>query len=167
MPEEGDIAAVEGLRLYALPAALAASGPAFYRQYPTEARAALAMVRDASDLLVYLLEGGHSTIAGRLSGALRNIGRERMADAIVATMRAADYTVREEDPFDRTVVLQAREPSPYVNRLRLMWVATNTKKPHPERVRFFFVRWQEPSPSAKVSPTGVGPYTEFADGALR
>lgn len=123
MPEEGNVVAVEGLRLYALPAALVACGPAFYRQYPTEARAALAMVRDASDLLVLLLDGGHSTIAGRLSGALRNIGRARMADDIVATMRAADYTVREEDPFDSTVVLQAREPSPYVNRLRLMWEA--------------------------------------------
>jgi fido (protein-threonine AMPylation protein) len=123
MPEEGNVVTVVGLRLYTLPAALVACGPAFYRQYPTEARAALAMVRDASDLLVHLLEGGHSTIAGRLSGALRNIRRGRMADAIVATMRAADYTVREEDPFDDTVVLQAREPSPYVNRLRLMWEA--------------------------------------------
>jgi hypothetical protein len=46
-----------------------------------------------------LLEGGHSTIAGRLAGAFRNIGRERIADDIIDTMRAAGYGIRENDPF--------------------------------------------------------------------
>ncbi len=123
MPAKDDVVVVEGLRSFSLQAALVSCGPAFYRQNPTEARTALAMVRDSSELLGHLLEGGHSRIAGRLAGALRNIGRERMADEIIATMRAADYGVREEDPFESTgnVVLSAREVSPYVNRLRLMW----------------------------------------------
>lgn len=125
MPEDHEIVERDGLRLYALPAALIASGPGFYRQYPTDARAALAMVRDASDILAHLLEGGHSTIAGRLAGAFRNIGRERIANDIVETMRTAGYTVREEDPFDAQApaVPGARDISPYVNRLRLMWQA--------------------------------------------
>jgi hypothetical protein len=125
MPEDKDIVERDGLRLYALPAALVACGPGFYRQYPAEARAALAMVRDASDVLERLLEGGHSIIAGRLAGAIRNIGRERMAGDIITTMRAAGYSVREEDPFETGggAVLSAREVSPYVNRLRLMWEA--------------------------------------------
>jgi hypothetical protein len=46
-------------------------------------RAALSMVRDASEVLGRLLEGGHSTIAGRLAGAFRNIGRDRIADDII------------------------------------------------------------------------------------
>ncbi len=125
MPEDSDIVEIDGLRLYALSAALVACAPGFYRQYPAEARAALAMVRDASDVLRRLLEGGHSTIAGRLAGALRNIGRQRMADDIVKTLRSAGYTVREDDPFENAgaAVLSAREIPPYVNRLRLMWEA--------------------------------------------
>lgn len=123
MPKDKDIVERDGLRLYGLPASLVHCGPNFFRQYPTDARAALAMVRDASDVLDRLLEGGHSTIAGRLAGAFRNIGRARIADDIVKTMRAADYVVREEDPFEQAgpAVLGAREVSPYVNRLNLLW----------------------------------------------
>ena len=83
------------------------------------------MVRDASDILPRLLEGGHSTIAGRLAGAFRNIGRERIADEIIGTLRAAGYDVRETDPFATRppAILNPRETSPHVTRLRLMWQA--------------------------------------------
>ena len=67
IPDKADIVINQGLRLFSLPAALVACAPASYRQNPTDLRAALAMVSDASDLLEHLLEGGHSTIAGRLS----------------------------------------------------------------------------------------------------
>jgi len=81
------------------------------------------MIRDASGLLTRLLAGGHTIIAGRLAGAFRNIGRDRIADDIVKTMTAAGYAVRENDPFtDRpSLVLRTRETSPYVNRMRLIW----------------------------------------------
>jgi hypothetical protein len=58
-----------------------------------------ATVRDASGVLAKLLNGGHSTIAGRLAGAFRNSGRDRIADDITKTMTAAGYDVRETDPF--------------------------------------------------------------------
>ena len=122
MPQSGDMVEYEGLRLYALPAALVACGARFFLQNPTEARAALAMVRNASDVLEPLLGGGHSTVAGRLAGAFRNIGREAIADDIVNTMRAAGYMVREQDPFAyQGHILGPREVSPSANRLRLMW----------------------------------------------
>lgn len=123
MPNDKHIVELDGLRLYGLPASLVHCGLNFFRRYPTDARTALAMVRDASDVLDRLLEGGHSTIAGRLAGAFRNIGRARIADDIVKTMRAADYVVREEDPFEQAgpAVLGTREVSPYVNRLNLLW----------------------------------------------
>jgi fido (protein-threonine AMPylation protein) len=113
----------DGLRLYALEAALIECSPQYFSSHATDARAAMAMIRDASGLLARLLEGGHSTIAGRLAGAFRNGGRERIADEIVKTMSAAGYTVRETDPFnDRpALALPAREASPYVNRIRLLW----------------------------------------------
>jgi fido (protein-threonine AMPylation protein) len=126
MPGEKDIDVTnEGLRLYALAPALIDCPPAFFQQYPTDLRAALAMIRDSSELLAKLLEGGHSTIAGRLAGALRNIGRGRIADDILETMRAADYDVRESEPFETRlpVILSSRERSPYVNRMRLSWQA--------------------------------------------
>lgn len=123
LPKGRDMVEKDGLRLFSLPEALIACPPGFFRQHPTDMRAALAMVRDASEVLDRLLEGGHSTIAGRLAGALRNIGRDRIADNIIKTMRAAGYSIREHDPFEApiSIILSAREPSPYVNRLRIMW----------------------------------------------
>ena len=123
VPDEKDIEERDGLRLFSLPAALITASPGFFEHNPTDARAALAAIRDASEVLDRLLEGGHSTIAGRLAGASRNIGRDRIADDIVNTMRAAGYTVREQDPFTSRVdfVLPRREVSPYAGRIRLMW----------------------------------------------
>ncbi len=112
-----------GLRLFSLaPALVNCPGP-FYRNHPTEARAALATFRDASDILQILLEGGHSVIAGRMAGAFRNIGRDRMADDILSGMRSAGYQVAENDPFQAPspFSIPPRQVSPYVNRLQLMW----------------------------------------------
>jgi hypothetical protein len=123
VPKEKDIETKDGLRLFSLPAALIASSPAFFERNVTDARAALATIRDASEVLDRLLEGGHSKIAGRLAGAFRNIGRDRIADDIVNAMRIAGYDVREEDPFATRIdlVLPRREASPYAGRIRLMW----------------------------------------------
>jgi len=123
MPKEVDVVEVDGLRLYTLPAALIACSPAYFTRNPTDVRAALLMVHDASELLDRLLEGGHSTIAGRLAGAFRNVDRERIADELVAAMRVAGYEVRVADPFatPTPVPLSPRERSPWVNRIRLLW----------------------------------------------
>lgn len=123
MPSDDRVVVKNGLRLYALPSALIACSPEYYRRNPTDMRAALSMVRDASEVLEPLLEGGHSTIAGRLSGAFRNIGKDPLADEILNTMRAAGYTVRETDPFENQVRLPAgtQNSSPYVQRIQLMW----------------------------------------------
>ena len=123
MPREQDVLEQEGLRLFSLPAALIAASPAFFAQHATDARAALAMVSDASDIVRRLLEGGRSTIAGRLAAAFRNIGRERIANDIVNAMRAASYEIREQDPFENRIEfnLPRRELSPYAGRIRLMW----------------------------------------------
>ncbi len=123
MPDGKDIEEKEGLRLYSLPSALIACAPGYFNQNPTDMRTALSIIRDASEILGPLLEGGHTTIAGRLAGAFRNIGRERIADDIIKTMRSAGYDVRENDPFlaKAPLLLSSRKESPYVNRMRLMW----------------------------------------------
>lgn len=113
---------IEGMNVYELPAALVYCLPRQFTAQPTQLRTALAMIKDASEVLAVLLEGGHSVVAGRLAGAFRNIGRDQIADAIIKGMQAADYTVNETDPFNsQTTVQFGREVSPYVNRIKLLW----------------------------------------------
>ncbi|MCW8951740.1 MAG: Fic family protein, partial [Rhodospirillales bacterium] len=125
IPKGADAQEIEGLRGYSLPAALIACSPNYFVQNPTDARAVLTTFSDASDLLRLLLGGGHSTVAGRLAGAFRNIGRDRIADDILQTMKSADFDVREADPFETQipVFVGHRETSPIVSRIRLMWQA--------------------------------------------
>lgn len=114
---------VGGLRLATLPAALMAVGPAFFARQPLAARIALASLEDVSELLRPLLDGGHVHIAGRLAGGMRAIGRSRIADEILETMRSANMTVTESPPIDvaHDQLPPGRPESPYVQRLRLMW----------------------------------------------
>ena len=114
---------VDGLQVFKLPHALIGSTEKFFTTYATDSRAALTRIKDASELLTILLQGGHSTVAGRLAAALRTIGYNRMADEIVKAMRTAGYTVNETSPYEDKVQidLPLREPSPYVNRIRTSW----------------------------------------------
>jgi hypothetical protein len=114
---------MNGIQLYSLPASLVFCSQSIFTQNPTDARAALAIIGDSSEVLTILLNGGHSTIAGRLCGAFRNIGRDRIATDILKAMKAAGYDVRETDPFETRIAvdLSFRERSPYANRVRLMW----------------------------------------------
>jgi hypothetical protein len=73
--------------------------------------------------VLQLPDGGRSVVAGRLAGALRNIGKNRMADDIINTMKKADYDVLESDPFTthpNFSEMAARQRSHYVNRIRMM-----------------------------------------------
>jgi fido (protein-threonine AMPylation protein) len=123
LPAAADRREKEGLRIFSVESALIECSRNYFSNHATDVRAALATIRDASGLLARLLEGGHSTIAGRLTGAFRNNGRDAIANEMLKTMAAAGYDVRETDPFeDRpALALPARETSPYVNRIRLLW----------------------------------------------
>ena len=113
----------DGLRIFSLASALVSCSPMYFKQHPIEIRTALALIKSPSDILRILLDGGHSTIAGRLIGAFRNIGRDRIADDILRTMRAADYTIQETDPFEEKLALLDLEKndSAITMRLKLMW----------------------------------------------
>ena len=122
-PPAPDVEINSGMRVYSLSAGLIATSPTYFTAQPLVMRAALAAITDASEVLARLLEGGHSTIAGRLAGAFRNIGRVSIADTIVDAMRAAGYTISEADPFKGIpqVVLSLHETSPCVNRVTMTW----------------------------------------------
>jgi hypothetical protein len=123
LPSAENIEVMQGIRCYTLPGSLVFSSVNTFSQNSIDARTVLAMIKDSSEVLHVLLAGGHTTYAGRLAGAFRNIGRDRIAREIKDAMAAAGYNVRAEDPFNTklTITLPARERSPYVNRLRLMW----------------------------------------------
>jgi fido (protein-threonine AMPylation protein) len=123
MPPAEDLTHRNGLRLFTPAVALIKIPESFFVRYPVEAQMALASIRDASDVLGRLLDGGHSVVAGRLAGALRRIGRGHIADEIFATMKAADYDVRETDPFAPEQVLGEIRPqvAPIVGRIEALW----------------------------------------------
>lgn len=125
LPEKQDVEVKNNLRLMTLPAALISCSAAQFVSNPIEMRTALSMISDASEILRKLLSGGHSKVAGRLAGAFRNIGRNAIADQIIATMKSADYAVTEVDPFEEqsTITFSSREISPYVNRIRMNWAS--------------------------------------------
>lgn len=125
LPAAGDVILLAGLRVMTLPAALIACPPNYYTAQPLQVRSALSVVDEPADLLRRLLEGNHSTVAGRLAGAFRNIGRDKIAVTILDTMRSAGHTVNEADPFEQRspILFESRELSPQVNRLRMMWAA--------------------------------------------
>ena len=129
MPDPADVVEVEGMRAFAPSAALIACPARFFRQHPVDARAVLALVGDASDISRRLLAGGHGTVAGRLAAAFRDIRADQIANDIVRTMRAADFVVRESDPFTTppSEVLIRRDASPVVRRLRLTWGAMRNR----------------------------------------
>lgn len=125
MPSRGDIEDKDNLHLYTAPAALLKVPASFFQRHPVEAQVILLAITDPGDLLRGLLAGGHSAIAGRLAGAFRRVGKNDIADEIVSAMKAADYIIREVDPFEpeRTFTEIAPFRSPVVGRLQALWAS--------------------------------------------
>jgi fido (protein-threonine AMPylation protein) len=123
MPPAADLTVRDGLRLFSPAAAMVRVSEASFIGNPVETQVVLASLRDASELLRRLLDGGHSIVAGRLAGALRRIGRAGAADDIVSTMKAAGYDVRESDPFAgrAAVAPPPAAVAPIVGRMQTIW----------------------------------------------
>ena len=113
----------DGLRLFTIEDALILVPEVFFRNHPTETRTILAVIPDASRLLSKLLDGGHTRAAGRLAGAFRSIGSEKIADEILSAMKAASHDVREINPFEQSIIVSntGRVTSPHVHRIRFKW----------------------------------------------
>lgn len=144
---------INGLQLYTLEEGLVAVGPDFFTRHTTDARTCLSCIKDASNLLTILLNGGHSSVAGRLAGAFRNIGSKKIADNLLKTMKSAGYDIREQDPFAEkldTNILSKRENSPFVNRIKLMW-----NQMRPVVLEHF--------PKAKPMPTNIEAFLKLID----
>jgi hypothetical protein len=156
MPPAADLEVKNGLRVYNIPTALVRVQEDFFTRYPIETQVVAGGVRDPSQLLVRLLEGGHATIAGRLAGLFRQLGQTAMADEIVAAMKAADHDVRVVDPLEvnNVVALPAPSVPPIVARLQTLWAAAR------ETVLSEF-------PNAPGLPTDHDAYLETIDGVYK
>ena len=98
--QKAEIQKINGINVLSLISSLTLCSPSFYISNANDARTALSLIRNSSEILATLLTHGNSTIAGRIAGALRNIGQTKIADEIVRTMKATGYDIRESDPFD-------------------------------------------------------------------
>src|ERR1700733_4633415 len=75
MPNAADLMVKDGLRLFKPAAALVRMSEDFMRRHPAEIHVVLAGIKDASEILGPLLEGGHTVVAGRRSGGLFPVRR--------------------------------------------------------------------------------------------
>lgn len=115
---------IRGLQVWSVTDALCMTGPQFFKNNPREAEIALAMVRNASELLTTLLAGDMLvTSAARLAGAFEFVKRPDDAARIVKAFAQVKVNLKPVNPFGfaEPTLEPTRDRSPYVLRLRSMW----------------------------------------------
>jgi fido (protein-threonine AMPylation protein) len=150
LPQTAEIEIKNGLRLINLPSSIIHAGPSFFEKQPETFQIALTMImKNLQVLLRILLDGGHSQIAGRLAGAYKYMGYNKIAAEILETMKTAGYDVRETNPFQNkpVVKLDVHLKSPYGNRIKLLW----------HKMRNVVIQTLPPSPGI---PQSKQPYLE-------
>src|SRR5712691_7777146 len=152
MPNAADLTAKDGLRLFKPATALVRISEDFMRRHPAEVHVVLAGIKDASEILGPLLEGGHTVVAGRLAGTFTRIGRNEIADEIIKAMKAAGHDVRPTDPFAEQQTFGSLQigVSPIVARLQSFW-----SRQREEAIAAF--------PKAPGLPKDTGAYLKFID----
>ena len=121
IPAEMYVEPRHGIHLYPLAEALVYCSPQYFISDALNVRTCLAQLKDASEIIKLVADGGNTTRAARVCGALRNIGRDDMADEINNFMQRLGHQLREDDPFVEKSPLAGISESPYSVRIRLMW----------------------------------------------
>ncbi len=113
----------DGVRLLCVETALVSASERFFTSHRVAVMTVMAQMNDHSKLLGRLLDGAHSTIAGRLAGALRAVGRADAADDVLHAMKRAGFDVREAPPWQQYASLSSlrSRTHPAAARLRVMW----------------------------------------------
>ena len=113
----------DGLRLLSIESALVSASERFLKANRIAVLTVLAQLTDHTGLLARLLDGAHSTVAGRLAGAFRSAGQAAAADDVLQAMRRAGFDVREASPWDQATALGLSRgvTSPAAARVRVLW----------------------------------------------
>src|SRR4029077_14698444 len=156
MPAAAALMVRDGLSPFSAGAALVRVPESFILQYPVQTQAVMASLADASDVLRFLLNGGHSAKAGYLAKAFRQTGRADLADEILRAMKGAGYDVRESSPFEARHIFArlGRPAAPIVGRIEILWDSMRGK------VLAAF-------PKAPGLPADTGAYLHFGNQNLR
>ncbi len=143
LPSKSSLDKINGVRVFNLEQSLINIRPVMFKKNAIDVRAALYMINDASQILAPLLDGSHTRPAGRLAGAFRNIGQNKIADEIISTMRSLNHDVRETDPFEEQISKEFinQIKSPYINRIQLMWA----------KYRKIVIKYFPKGPSQKIN----------------
>lgn len=114
----------QGIQVMPLANALCRVSPTFFNHDPTSAEIALRLVEPAA-VARYVLDGGRSTVAGRMIGAYRFLGDEVAAEVIETGFKIKGERIRETNPFTIEKPLlgykTARLRSPYAARIEALW----------------------------------------------
>lgn len=123
LPNKNNLDKINGVRVFNLEHSLINMQPVMFKTNVIDVISALYMIKDASQILAPLLDRSHTRPAGRLAGAFRNIGQNKIADEIINTMRSLDHDVRETNPFEEGIStkLVHQTKSRYINRINLLW----------------------------------------------
>jgi len=114
---------VQGLRALSLEMALVKAAPNFWLADPLTLRLALGQLRDVTALSRILLDGGNSSVAGRLVAALEAVGKLDFATELAENMTTAGYVLNKTNPFEGPVApVRSIPESPYCGRIREMWI---------------------------------------------
>lgn len=114
---------VHGLQVMPLAYALCKVSPAYFHSSSEDAKIALQLFHDPSELLHVLVENRFKNAAGRLIGAYRALNNAEMANAIKKGLQAVGVNVQETNPF-ATEILRSQYraySSPYVARIHALW----------------------------------------------
>lgn len=124
LPRRVVVEPIYGLRIYSLAEALTFCSPAYFVKSAVNARTCLLMVKSADEILKEVADEGNSSRASRLVGALKNVGKNEMAETIKDFMTRLGHHLRLEDPFadkPSASFVDNGTTSPYAIRIRLMW----------------------------------------------
>lgn len=124
-----ELTKIQGINVLPFEYALSKMTTTFYQQQPQEAEIALRMLASPEKILRYLLKDGMAQQAGRIIGALRHMGNNVFADTILTTMKAAGFSVTENNPFQKQPLLTNTSilKSPYSARIKTMWEQTRSE----------------------------------------
>jgi hypothetical protein len=114
---------VRGLQVMPLAYALCKVFPRYFQTCPHDAKIALQLLRDPTEILQVVAENRFKSAAGRIIGAYRALHDIEKAEALKSGLRDLGMGVQESNPFIQEVAASTSQTysSPHVARIHALW----------------------------------------------